>query len=212
MTIDRRQHEEHVRSCLDAGADVALMDEFRWFLRYQPETQRPGGRHFLFVGMNPSNAVRFAQCADGGDPTTGLVRDFLSQLEQPGYRDAAGIAGPVAGATLINLIPLVQGTSGKVRERWAALPGDDREWALALTLDLAKEFIAGADVTVAMWGSGGGWKTPPARAFRELFAAHPERTVLAARNGGGTPMHIKQYSALPWKGAPLEPFPFKDAR
>ncbi|MCM3907401.1 hypothetical protein [Trueperella bernardiae] len=85
-----------------------------------------------------------------------------------------------------------------MRECWAALPDGDREWALAFALDLAKEFIAGAGVTVAMWGGyAENELAGPVREFERFFAEHRDRTVLAAKNGDLTPKHINVRPGLP---------------
>lgn len=146
------------------------------------------GEHLIFIGMNPSVACRFAEKANGGDPTTEAI---LNELEEP------DLSLTVRHVTIVNLAAVIGSESSDVQralagyfsavdpagqsldERCASLRRSNLDFMNVKIIDSVVETPSLDSTLVPCWGD---YKYP----WQKLRAAYLFSPDKDRKWGGGT--------------------------
>lgn len=177
--------------------EIAVKDdnttvECRWFLRTSGSKSAENGSNLIFIGMNPSEATRFARKNDGGDWTTARIYNCWVN----GEFDRA--FGSVSSLTLVNAVPIVQKESAQARTTWNRLPVNVTEKLLKRNIEVASmifEVQPTNSYFVPIWGKSANeddWRWDGIHRMCELLSNIKRGHVKAITNDG-YPAHPRRW-------------------
>ncbi len=112
----------------------------RWFLTHRRDNHRLGGAKLLVIGKNPSEAKVLATKAQGGDATSGIIRERL----EDGTLDTV-FGRRIGWVTVANLLPVVNKNPRGLTKR-------DKERLSRTNQTLLRHLITTSDAIWIAWG------------------------------------------------------------